>query len=53
MDRKDRMIQTLAHQIAHAEVVKAELLAIIRELEEKLKEVEENGNNQATGVSEE
>ena len=44
MDRKDKIIQTLSMQIAHDAVLKAELLAIIKQLEEKLKEVENNGN---------
>lgn len=51
MDKKDKIIQTLASVIAHNEIVKAELLAVIQELQEKLKEGEKDGDN-STGLSE-
>lgn len=45
MDKKDKIIQTLASVIAHNEIVKAELLTTVQELQAELKEVKENGNN--------
>ena len=47
MDKRDKVIQTLASVIAHNEIVKAELLATIQELQEKLKESEKYGDNSA------